>query len=142
MANVPLSRNTRVARRLAFAWSLPLLLFPNSPVHFPQALSMVSVSKQAAYTSLPIARKIRGEWFEKFLKRCLCLRFAKLQETLDFNFYLYRILAIPRNPPRLGPTTKMLFKLQKTAKYKRFQGIIQTKIQTGHQIDPAGGYLV
>ena len=73
-----------------------------------QALSVASVSGQAAYTPLPTAGKSRGERGEQFLERRHCPRFAKLQETPetpDFNFYFYRIKPI---------------KLQKTTKYITF----------------------
>jgi hypothetical protein len=56
-----------------------------------QALSVASVPEQAAYTPLPTARKSRGERGEQFLERRHCPRFAKLQETPDFNFYFYSI---------------------------------------------------
>ena len=63
-----------------------------------QALSVASVSEQAAYTPLPTARKSRGERGEQFLERRHCPRFAKLQETPesgpDFNFYFYSIAGI------------------------------------------------
>ena len=58
-----------------------------------QALSVASVSEQAAYTPLPTARKSRGERGEQFLERRHCTSFAKLQETPDFNFYFYSIAA-------------------------------------------------
>jgi hypothetical protein len=58
-----------------------------------QALSVASVSGQAAYTPLPTAGKSRGERGEQFLERRHCPRFAKLQETPDFNFYFYSIAA-------------------------------------------------
>jgi hypothetical protein len=61
-----------------------------------QALSVESMSEQAAYTPLPIARKCRGERGEQFLKRCHCPRFAKLQDTPDFNFDLPHYC----NPPQ------------------------------------------
>ena len=51
-----------------------------------QALSVASVSEQAAYTPLPTARKSRGERGEQFLERRRCPGLAKLQETPDFNF--------------------------------------------------------
>jgi hypothetical protein len=59
-----------------------------------QALSVASVPEQAAYTPLPTARKSRGERGEQFLERRHCRRFAKLQETPDFNFYFYSIAGI------------------------------------------------
>ena len=37
-----------------------------------QALSVASVSEQAAYTPLPTARKSRGERGEQFLERSRC----------------------------------------------------------------------
>ncbi len=62
-----------------------------------QALSVASMSEQAAYTPLPAARKSRGERGEQFLERSHCPRFAKLQETPDFNFYFYSIMGIRPN---------------------------------------------
>jgi hypothetical protein len=59
-----------------------------------QALSVASVSGQAAYTPLPTAGKSRGERGEQFLERRHCPRFAKLQETPDFNFCFYSIAGI------------------------------------------------
>jgi hypothetical protein len=59
-----------------------------------QALSVASVSEQATYTPLPTGRKSRGERGEQFLERRHCRRFAKLQETPDFNFYFYSIAGI------------------------------------------------
>ena len=59
-----------------------------------QALSVASVSEQAAYTPLPTARKSRGERGEQFLERRHCPGLAKLQETPDFNFYFYSITGI------------------------------------------------
>jgi hypothetical protein len=56
-----------------------------------QALSVASVPEQAAYTPLPTAINSRGERGEQFLERRECPRFAKLQETPDFNFYFYSI---------------------------------------------------
>ncbi len=59
-----------------------------------QALSVASMSEQGAYTSLSAARQSRGERGEQFLERRHCPRFAKLQETLDFNFYFNSIIGI------------------------------------------------
>jgi hypothetical protein len=59
-----------------------------------QALRVASMSEQAAYTQLPTARKSRGQRGKQFLVRRHCPRFAKLQETLDFNFYFYSMIGI------------------------------------------------
>jgi hypothetical protein len=56
-----------------------------------QALSVESVSEQAAYTPLPIARMIRGE---QLLKRRHFCWFLKLQETWDFDFNVHSIIGI------------------------------------------------
>ena len=69
-----------------------------------QALSVASVSEQAAFTALPIARKIRNERGEQLLKSSHCSRFAKLQETPDFNFCCHLIL---NDSDDSDPTPKM-----------------------------------
>jgi len=51
-----------------------------------QALSIAIVSEQAAFTTRPTARKVKGKLREQFLKHRLCHSFAKLQKTPDFNF--------------------------------------------------------
>jgi hypothetical protein len=77
------------------------------------ALSVESVSEQAAYAPLPTAKKIRGERGDQFLKRRHFCWFLKLQETLDFDFNVHSIIGI-------GLKSKMLIKLQKTTKYLTF----------------------
>ena len=61
-----------------------------------QALSVSSVSEQAAYTPHPgsIARKSRGERGEQFLERRQFCWFLKLQETPDFDFNVHSIIVI------------------------------------------------
>ncbi len=50
-----------------------------------QALNVESVPEQAAYTPLPIARKIRGERGEQVFKRRHFHRFAKLRKPRDWS---------------------------------------------------------